>query len=128
MLFHTCNITYTMNNHAWIWGSWNRVPRIQYMNCVRKGNNVHLIFGEHGQASKKEKPSSKKMECMMPYEMWMLTRAFSLQNIIGWKILCKDFDWGSWLKLNNIEIIVMKGLQHFCMYINVNMYIIFKLS
>jgi hypothetical protein len=65
------------------------------MNCVRKGNNVHLIFGEHGQASKKEKPSSKKMECMMPYEMWMLTRAFSLQNIIGWKILCKDFDWGS---------------------------------
>jgi hypothetical protein len=35
------------------------------------------------------------MEGMMLYEMWMLTRALSLQNIIGWKILCKDFDWGS---------------------------------
>jgi len=42
--------------------------------------------------------------------------------------LCKDFDWGSWLKLSNIEVIVMKGLQHFCIHINVNMYIIFKLS
>ncbi len=29
---------------------------------------------------------------MMPYEMWMLMRAPSLQNIVGWKILCKDFD------------------------------------
>jgi hypothetical protein len=65
------------------------------VNHVRKGNNVHLIFGEHGQARKKEKPSSKIMEGMMPYELWMLMRDLSLQNIIGWKILCKDFDWGS---------------------------------
>jgi hypothetical protein len=65
------------------------------MNHVRKGNNVHLVFGEHGQASKKEKPSSKRMEGMTPYEMWMLMRVLSLQNIIGLKILCKDFDWGS---------------------------------
>jgi hypothetical protein len=100
------------------------------MNHVRKGNNALLIFGEHGQASQKEKPSSKRMEGMMPYEMRMLMRALSLQNIVGWKILCKDFDWGSQLKLSNIEVIVMKGLQHtyIYIYINVNMYIIFKLS
>jgi hypothetical protein len=60
--------------------------------------------------------------------MWMLTRALSLQNIIGWKILCKDFDWGSWLKLNNIEVIVMKCLQHLYIYISVNIYVIFKLE
>lgn len=94
------------------------------MNHVRKGNNVLLIFGEHGLASEKEKPSSKRMEGMMPYEMWMLMRALSLQNIVGWKTLC---NWGSQLKLSNIEVIVMKGLQHF-IYIYVNMYIIFKLS
>jgi hypothetical protein len=89
------------------------------MNHVRKGNNVLLIFGEHGPTSEKEKPSSKRMEGMMPYEMWMLMTALSLQNIVGWKILCKDFDWGSQLKLSNIEITVLKSLQHLsiCQYV-----------
>jgi hypothetical protein len=30
------------------------------MNHVRKGNNVLLIFGEHGQASKKENQAQKE--------------------------------------------------------------------